>query len=184
MRLKKWFLGLLAVAVGLFFFTACHRDKKQKPVEPVTMDTVASQEEDSLRQDIGDTVVVRHPRKEEQTMRLDSAETTNLRIFARKQRTIYSPTLMTGIWHQGTEYKEFMDGGMGRFWDTKEDVGREEAQSFRWTMDSNLLVLEFHLALGGMFCRQYVVTFVDDETLVYRDAFERSYMLDRDEEER
>ena len=30
--------------------------------------------------------------------------------------------------------------------------------------------------LGVMMIRQYVVTFVDDESLVYRDAFDDSYV--------
>ena len=72
-----------------------------------------------------------------------------------------------------------MIDGTGRYWDAKEDIAREEAQTFLWTMDSNLLVLEFHLALGGLFYRQYVVTFVDEENLVYRDAYDKSYMWDK-----
>ena len=78
-----------------------------------------------------------------------------------------------------TRLRLYYADGSGRYWDTKEDVSREEAQSFRWTMDSNLLLLEMRMDMGGVIYRQYVVTFVDDETMVYRDKFDRSFMWDK-----
>ncbi|MCR5193871.1 MAG: hypothetical protein K6D59_11285 [Bacteroidales bacterium] len=39
--------------------------------------------------------------------------------------------------------------------------------------------MEIPMELGGVLYRQYVVTFVDDETMVYRDRYNSSYMWDK-----
>lgn len=109
----------------------------------------------------------------------DTAAVTNLRIVARKQRVIYSPALLVGEWQRDNEHEQFIADGKGTRWDTGDDVNRAEAQLFTWTMDSNLLTLRFDLALGGLLFRQYVVTFVDEETLVYNDAYGGSFMFDK-----
>ena len=106
----------------------------------------------------------------------DTAAVTNLRIVARKQRVIYSPALLVGEWQRDNEHEQFVSDGKGSRWDIGDDVSREEAQSFTWTMDSNLLTFRYNMTLGAVLLRQYVVTFVDDETLVYRDAYGGSYM--------
>lgn len=113
------------------------------------------------------------------TIHRDTAATTNLRLFARKQKTIYSPALMVGEWLRGSEHEQYLSDGTGRHWDTSDDVQCDEAKSFTWTLDSNLLTFRYSIALGGLMVRQYVVTFVDDETLVYSDAYGDSYMWDR-----
>ena len=91
-------------------------------------------------------------------MHRDTAEMTNLRILARKQRTIYSPSLMVGEWQRETLHELYYADGSGRYWDTKEDVSREEAQSFRWTMDSNLLLMEIPMEMGGVIYRQLLLS--------------------------
>ena len=109
----------------------------------------------------------------------DSAETVNLRLFTRRQRVIYDSALMIGEWLQGSEHEQYIADGSGRRWDTGDDVSRDEAQVFSWTMDSNLLTVRYDLKLGGLMVRQYVVTFVDDEALVYRDAYGGTFMFDK-----
>ena len=64
-------------------------------------------------------------------------------------------------------------------WDVSEDVAHSEAQRFLWTLDSNLLSIDFRLELGAIVPKRYVVTFADDENLVYRDAYGFSYMWDK-----
>lgn len=187
--MKKWCI----VTLALFLLFACHRDKQKPKADRtsivVSADTINAQcqsdenkelatDEDSLHK-MGKTPRATSKVPGIHEMKLDTAETTNLRLFTRKQHTIYSPALMMGIWLRETEHEEFLPDGKGRYWDTKDDVSRDEAQSFLWTMDSNLLVLEFRLEMGAVFYRQYVVTYVDDETLVYRDNFDRSYMWDK-----
>ena len=80
---------------------------------------------------------------------------------------------------RGSEREIYMADGSGRYWDASDDVEREEAQSFSWTMDSNLLTFTCRMRLGGVMVREYVVTFVDDETLVYCDAYGGSFMWDK-----
>lgn len=64
-------------------------------------------------------------------------------------------------------------------WDTGEDIRKEEAQRFNWSLDSNLLTLTFRAALGGVVPKLYLVTFVDNENLSYRNAYDDSYLWDK-----
>lgn len=109
----------------------------------------------------------------------DTAAVTNLRLFARKQRSLYSPTLLVGEWQRDGEHEHYLADGSGNRWDTHDEIHRDEAQSFTWTMDSNMLTITYKLSFGSLVVRQYVVTFVDDETLVYRDAYGGAYMWDK-----
>lgn len=77
------------------------------------------------------------------------------------------------------EHEEYFADNTGRRWDTSEDIQRDEAQVFTWTLDSNFLTLKYTMAFGAVMVRQYVVTFVDNESLVYRDAFGDSFMWDK-----
>lgn len=175
---------LYTVMMATLLLTACH-SKQKNPDSPIATDTVQ------------DTTTYVHPISSDgehewqvgtdhqpqttdgHTIHRDTAETTNLRLFARKQKTIYSPALMVGEWLRGSEHEQYLSDGTGRHWDTGDDIQRDEAKSFTWTLDSNLLTFKYNIALGGLMVRQYVVTFVDDETLVYSDAYGDSYMWDK-----
>lgn len=133
-------------------------------------------EVDTFPQVLADTLCGRERPRSRITPQRDTAEETHLRIFARKQRTLYSPQLLIGEWQRENEHEQYMADGTGRRWDTGDDIYRDEAQVFCWTMDSNLLTFEYRMTLGAVMLRQYVVTFVDDETLVYRDAYGDSFM--------
>lgn len=113
------------------------------------------------------------------TLHQDSAEITNLRLLTRKQKVIYEAALLVGKWTRGTENEVYLSDGTGRMWDSSEDVSASEAQSFNWTLDSNLLTIICHLELGGVLPKRYVVTFADDESLVYRDNYGTFYMWDK-----
>lgn len=171
--MRRWWL----VVVTMIMLVACHRNREKKAPDTVSIDTTLTAEDTSAAIAI-DTVGTHKP-SQVYEMHRDTAEMTNLRILARKQRTIYSPSLMVGEWQRETLHELYYADGSGRSWDTKDDVSREEAQPFRWTMDSNLLLMEIPMEMGGILYRQYVVTFVDDETLVYRDRFDRSFMWDK-----
>lgn len=171
--MRRWTIGIMVVLL----LAACHRNREKAASDTVATGTV-QEADDALAVVTVDTVATREPTQVYEVRR-DTAEMTNLRILARKQRTIYSPSLMVGEWQRETLHELYYADGSGRSWDTKDDVGREEAQPFRWTMDSNLLLMEIPMEMGGILYRQYVVTFVDDETLVYRDRFDRSFMWDK-----
>lgn len=167
---------------AMLLFTACHRSPKPEPTD-------SSEKLDISKGEIRDPEVVdtsndvKHQLPDSElpshTLQQDTAEITNLRRMARKQRTIYSPALLVGEWLHGSEHEHYLADGSGNRWDIGDDVDRQEAQAFSWTMDSNLLTMKYNLSLGGLVVRQYVVTFVDDETLVYRDAYGGAYMWDK-----
>ncbi len=173
--MKRW--GLLLTA--LLLFSACHRNCKQKQEDSVPVTQPVSVIADTTLQQPSDTVSPTAQRPVAHTAQQDSAEIVNLRISARKQRVVYNPALLEGEWVHGTEHEVYMSDGRGRMWDDSDDVGRGEAQRFEWGLDSNLLTIVCRLELGGVLPKRYVVTFVDDETLVYRDVYGNSYMWDK-----
>ena len=116
---------------------------------------------------------------QELALQTDTAVRTDLRMMSRKLKVIYQPSHLYGEWTRGTEHEQYLSDGTGRFWDTGDDVGRGEALQFRWTLDSNVLRMVFSLTMGGVVPQEYLVTFVDDESLVYRDDMGDSYMWDK-----
>lgn len=159
---------------------SCNRNPEPQVADSVSVaDNKIVEEVDTTPQVVADTSGRRGRLRFQVALQQDTAEVTNLRIFARKQRTIYSPQLMIGEWLRENEHEQYIADGTGNRWDTGEDIYREEAQKFSWTMDSNLLTIKYTMALGGVMLRHYVVTFVDDETLVYRDAYGDSYMWEK-----
>lgn len=119
------------------------------------------------------------PPSHEFTLQTDTAARTDLRMFSRKQKVFYGASLLYGEWTRGTEHEQYLPDGTGRFWDTGDDVGCGEALQFRWTLDSNVLQMVFKLTMGGVVPKEYLVTFADDESLVYRDDVGDSYMWDK-----
>lgn len=109
----------------------------------------------------------------------DTAVRTDWRISARKNAKIYSPSLLAGEWQNGNLHHQYRSDGTGSRWDLSDDIERHEAQGFSWTMDSNSLTMFFTMELGGVVPKEYLVTFVDDETLVYKDRYGKSYMWDK-----
>lgn len=169
----RWLvLGCVLLLAG------CHsRTESQETDSESVADTQVVAEVDTIPQVVADTAEV--VTKKVHVLQHESPEITNLRLFARKQRTIYSPSLMVGEWLRAAEHEEYFADNTGRRWDTSEDIQRDEAQVFTWTLDSNFLTLKYTMAFGAVMVRQYVVTFVDNESLVYRDAFGDSFMWDK-----
>jgi len=172
--MRKWWIVTI-----MLLFVACRNNDKQQPVEdsapaevpPVTVvDTAPAKPTITTSPELKPIILT----PEEET-----PEETNLRLFKKKQRTIYTPTLMVGEWVNGSRHMEFTTDGGGCHWDTDEDIRKDEAQKFNWTMDSNLLTFEHPMTLGGVVIRMFLVTFVDDETLAYRDAYDRSFMWEK-----
>lgn len=173
-KLKR--LGLVLATV--LSVVSCHQNQEPQTADRESVaDTQRVVGVDTTALVVADTAEVASKRM--YVLQQETAETTNLRLFARKQRTIYSPTLMVGEWLRAAEHEEYFSDNTGRRWDTSEDIQRDEAQVFTWTLDSNLLTLKYTMALGAVMVRQYVVTFVDDESLVYCDAFGESFMWDK-----
>ncbi|MCL2131499.1 MAG: hypothetical protein FWH36_03450 [Lentimicrobiaceae bacterium] len=77
----------------------------------------------------------------------------------------------------GDEFYKYNRGGTGATWDTAEDVEEEEAQTFTWTLDKDLLT---HLHAmetdpSKTVPKTYTITVLDDKTLTYKDDFGKSF---------
>lgn len=158
---------------------ACHRkaDTVAMPADS-TLDTVAAAPAtDTLAPTPDTTRTPAIPPKA--VLHIDTAELTHLRIFGRKQKTFYSPRQLEGEWVLDDWHMHLDSNGHGQRWNPKEDITRDEPDRFNWTMDSNLLYLEFLLTNGAIVPKMYVVTFVDGESLVYQNAYGTAYMWDR-----
>ena len=173
--MRKWILP----AVLLLLTVACHqKDKKRdsdnnagKTDTPAIIDTTSqTQTIDTVNSDTQTEIYI---------AQRDSAEITNLRLFARKQSVIYNASLLVGEWQNGTEHEVYYSDGTGKMWDTSEDITREEAQTFEWSLDSNMLTIICKLKLGGVVPKRYVVTFADDENLSYSNHFGVAYLWDK-----
>lgn len=161
----------------VLLLAGCRHARKEQPALPAPSDTVAPPATVDSTPSVLPDSSGRPPRGFQLSQ--DTLPPTDWRLFAPRQKVIYDPKLLVGEWTNGTEHELYMADGTGTRWDDAEDVYREEAQQFRWTMDSNRLNLMFHLALGAVVPRQYLVTFADDENLVYKDAYGFSYMWDK-----
>ncbi len=175
--------GFLLLVVCFLLMSGCHRRNSTEglpePVIPPTLtvpaDTIMVESKDSGSRSV-------RPLSPDEKIQLqrDSAEITNLRIFARKQRVIYNPLLLVGNWQRGTEHLLFRKDSTGLMWDTSDDVSREEAQPFSWSMDSNVLVLVCRLMRGALVPKRYVVTYLDEESLSCSDVHGNAFLWDRD----
>lgn len=158
---------------------ACHR-KADKAVSPTdTVDTAATTAAPDTTASTPDTAHTPSPTIRKAILQIDSAELTNLRIFGRKQKIFYSPRLLEGEWVLNEWHMLLDSTGQGTRWTPEGDIDRDHPDHFTWTMDSNLLYFEFTLSLGAIVPKMYVVTFVDNESLVYQNAYGTAYMWDR-----
>ena len=168
----------LYIALLLLLTVSCHnKDKK------TTTDTVPAQQETPVAADtlpaLPSDTATPSAKPAQATVHRDSIEVTHLRILARRQSVIYSPSDIVGEWIHGTEHEVYLSDGTGMMWDSAEDITRDEAQRFKWTLDSNLLTIVCKLELGGVVPKRYVVTYADDENLAYSDLHGTAYLWDK-----
>ncbi|MBQ7279477.1 MAG: hypothetical protein IJR13_01965 [Bacteroidales bacterium] len=112
------------------------------------------------------------------TAQRDTADRVESFIFGKKER-IFTPEQLVGEWVNGTLHEVYYSDSTGLQWDTKDDVSKAEAQRFRWEMKGNNLTQIYRMELGGVVPRDYKVTMVDDESLVYKDNFGIVFMWDK-----
>lgn len=163
-----WLLALVLLATG------CGRRQKSNEQPPAAAKTQQAG-------DRGEPAGAPDVTQPQHGLHTDTATRTDARLFGRKEATIYSARQLCGKWVMGPVYECYYADGTGKQWDTSEDVDESEAQTFRWTLDSNLLHEVYSMTAGGVVPRDYVVTYADDESLVYKDAFGNAYMWDRAE---
>lgn len=168
--MRRW----LFLVSGALLLAACHH--KEKPVvsgsDTTKCPVSTADDRDSLSDETcGDSVY---------TSQRDTAEPTDFLFPRRKTKVVYKPEQLVGEWHHGNKHEQNNADGSGLHWDTDDDVAYGEALPFTWEIQDNLLELRYPLKHGGMVVRQYEVTFVDEETLVYRDAYGESYLWDKE----
>lgn len=172
-----WCKAALLIAGCLLLATGCQRKTESQSVES-TPDTPPWVATDAVApaNTVADTAA---KKPESHALEQDTAEITNLRILARKQPTIYDPKLIVGEWLRNSEHEVYYADGTGKCWDSSDDIQDSEAMTFQWTMDSNLLTIKHTMQLGAVMMRLYLVTFVDEESLVYKTIFDESFMWDK-----
>lgn len=109
----------------------------------------------------------------------DTADATDVFRIRKRPQQVYSAAQLYGHWVLGTRHECYYPDSTGRTWDTEDDVSEDEVQCFRWTLVDNQLMIEYQMRLGGVVPRDYIVTYVDDETLVYKDLYGAAYMWDK-----
>ena len=173
-------MSMCAALLLFLSVAACHRGEKKEPDMPMAPVEETQPQKATRRHGGGFRNRGSSPFDTRDFMiNRDSVETTNRGFFSRKKVTNFSPELLEGEWRRGGEHEEYMSDGSGLYWDTDEDVRRDEAKIFTWTLDSNRLTFTYDIELGGKTMRQYYVTYVDGETLVYKDAHGDSYVWDK-----
>lgn len=80
-------------------------------------------------------------------------------------------SLLIGTWVSGTDYYKYISGGMGKNWDTSDDVTEEEAKTFTWTLEQSELTHIFIMQIGGNVPKVYTVTELTSTTLKYEDEY-------------
>ena len=85
----------------------------------------------------------------------------------------YELSDLYGEWQSGTEHYIYYENGTGLEWDTADDVTRDEAQRFRWTLDATdfRLCHEFESSSAEAWSA-YTLTELTSTTLEYNDFFD------------
>jgi hypothetical protein len=94
----------------------------------------------------------------------------------------FDSALLVGKWSRtspyaaagksGEEFYRYDQNGKGATWDTAEDVSEEDAQTFTWTLEKDLLTLLHDMEIGGSKVpKSYTITVLDANTLTFKDDF-------------
>ena len=100
----------------------------------------------------------------------------------------FDSSLLIGKWSRtspyatandgGLEFYRYDRGGTGATWDTSssQDVSEEEAQTFSWTLEKDLLSFLYDMVINGTKVpKYYTVTVLNANTLTYKDDFGKSF---------
>jgi hypothetical protein len=92
-------------------------------------------------------------------------------VSCTKEEVSYDQTLLTGKWQSGTLFYKYAAAGTGATWDTSDNVTEAEAQTFTWTLESDMLTHIHILQVGGSVPKIYTVTELTATSLKYHDDF-------------
>lgn len=96
-------------------------------------------------------------------------------VSCTKEDVTYDQSLLTGKWKSGTLFYKYAAAGTGATWDTADNVTEAEAQTFTWTLESDILTHIHILQVGGSVPKIYTVTELTATSLKYHDDFAVSY---------
>jgi len=104
----------------------------------------------------------------------------------------FDSTLLIGKWSRtspyataenpGSEYYRYDRDGKGATWDTADDVWEEEAQTFSWTLEKDLLTQLHDMEIGGSKVpKYYTITLLNANTLTYKDDYGKSFTFKKEQ---
>ena len=113
----------------------------------------------------------------------DTISRTDALFCPKKKRIQFTADQFYGEWIAGTLHECYFADSTGLQWDTKDDVSRQEAQHFFWSLtDNNRLMQVYTMGVNGIVPRDYDVTLVNEESLVYKDAFGNAFRWNKMQE--
>ena len=81
----------------------------------------------------------------------------------------------------GKDFYRYDRNGKGAKWDTAEDVLEEEAKTFSWTLEKDLLTLAMDMEIGeSKVYKYYTITALDANTLTYKDDYGKSFTFKKE----
>lgn len=91
-----------------------------------------------------------------------------LLLFSSCDKTKFDEADLVGRWKSGTLWEKYSSTGTGATWDTADEVDEEEAQSFTWELDGEILT-QYHQMEGssGVVPRQVTIKTLTASSLVY-----------------
>jgi hypothetical protein len=82
----------------------------------------------------------------------------------------WNQNLLLGKWVlNNTIFYKFMSDYNGLTWDEADDINEAEAQKFTWSLKKSLLNLSFETMTGKNVDKNYIVTLLNSDSLVYKD---------------
>lgn len=82
--------------------------------------------------------------------------------------------LLYGKWQEGSVYERYDETGLGATWDTDDDIGEEEAQLFKWTLEGSTLIHE-HIGTFVTVPKVYTIQTLNTTQLVYGDDYGKTH---------
>lgn len=91
---------------------------------------------------------------------------------------VIDETLLYGKWQEGSVFERYESGGLGATWDVGDDVGEEEAQLFKWSLDGSTLVHEY-VGTFVVVPKVYTITTLNSTQLIYQDDYGTTHNYSR-----
>lgn len=93
----------------------------------------------------------------------------------KKPVVFYTPEQVAGEWIFGTQHEMYNADGTGMAWDLGDDVQIEEAKTFVWRLEENILTTYYPLAVGGLVPKMIHVVHLDSIKMILKDDYGCEY---------